>query len=376
MGFQKRVSAAAGRAPRSRLPMPVCLAIAAVLAASALAAEPAAGQVPPSRLRAIDIYRTSQLDEAALERRLEPAIGELVAAINANDEAAIERTVGAIMGSIETSGDFAHLDFSLTTSFENDANVIDVTIELVDAADAETRLAFNPAPTGSVEDPDGVLAAWNDYQTTAYELVNTRQMEATQANTECPALHCAFGFNHEMLTPFLADFDRAAREHREALLRVLREDADAGKRSDAVFVLAHSADAGRLVRDLTPSLDDPASGVRNNVMRVMSAIARADDTIRIPFAPLARRIDDPSGACRNKAAYLIAALADRPEYRDEILAIMPDVMRLLRLDKPNNHNPAYQVLTTISGETFGDRDYEHWEAWIARNAVTTRGGVE
>jgi len=375
MGFPKRISAAAGRTPGSRFSMPVFLGIAAVLVVSALSSSRAAGQVPPSRLRAIDIYRTTQFDEAAFERRLEPALRELIDAITASDNATFERIANEIKSEVEASGDFAFMSFGMTTSWESDANVIDITIELVDPSDAATRMAFAPAPTGEIDDPDGVLAAWADYQQTAFELVNTRQMEPTIAD-DCPALHCAFGFGREQLAPFLERFDRAAGTRHDVLLSVLREDADPEKRKNAVFVLAHSTDAGRLVRELAPSLDDPDSGVRNNIMRVLGAIARADDTIRIPFAPLARRIDDPSTSCRNKAAYLIAALAGRPEYREEILAIMPDVMRLLRLDKPNNHNPAYEILTTISDEIFGERDYERWEAWIARNAVTTPGSLE
>ncbi len=151
-------------------------------------------------------------------------------------------------------------------------------------------------------------------------------------------------------------------------MQVLREDADASKRAAAVFVLAHGEDARRLVRELVPSLDDPASGVRNNVMRVLGFVARADESVAIPFTPLAARIDDPDGACRNKAAWLIAALAGRPGYRDDIVAIAPGIMRLLRLDKPNNHEPAWEILKTISGENFGARDYARWEAWIADQA--------
>jgi hypothetical protein len=36
---------------------------------------------------------------------------------------------------------------------------------------------------------------------------------------------------------------------------------------------------------------------------------------------------------------------------------VPVALRLLRLAKPNNHDPAYEILRKVSGETFGDRDY-------------------
>ena len=367
--FSMSNTSAPGRSAASRCRMPAFVAIATVVLASALPTEPVSGQTPPSRLRAVDIYRTTQFDEADLERRLDPALRELIDSVTASDNATFERIANEIKSEVEASGDFAFMSFSMTTSWESDANVIDITIELVDPTDAATRMAFAPAPTGEIDDPDGVLAAWADYEQTAVELVNARQMEPTIADG-CPALHCVFGFGHEQLAPFLERLDRAARERHDVLLSVLREDADPKKRKNAVFVLAHGDDAESLLRELAPSLDDPDGGVRNNVMRVMGAMARGENTIEIPFAPIARRIDDPDGACRNKAAQLIAAIVHRPEYRDDILAILPGVMRLLRLDKPNTHDPAYRILTTISGENFGERDYESWEGWIARNLVS------
>jgi hypothetical protein len=331
----------------------------------AVAAMPVAAQVPPSTLRGIDVYRTTQIDAETIERRFAPAIGELIEALTANDDDAAERIYRATVEAIEASGDFAHVELGITTSFEQDANVVDITIEVVDSADAAVRLSFDPEPSGSVADPNGVLAAWDEYQRTSFDLIQTRQIDPRI--DECPVYHCIVGFGHEKLAPFLEPFDRAAREHHDELVRVLREDADANKRANAAFVLAHVETARQLVQDLVPSLDDPASGVRNNVMRVLMMVAQKDGTVDIPFEPLVRRIDDPDGSCRNKAAYLIAALADRPEYREDILAIAPALMRLLRLNKPNNHGPAYEILTTISGADFGDRDYERWEEWIEQS---------
>lgn len=338
------------------------LAAAAAVVAGALYVDSGAAQVPTSRIRGIDVYRTSQLDARELVEQHESAIFDFVAAIDANDEETLDRLYPEIVESIRARGDFAFVELGITTTFADGENLIDVSIELVDTADAAVRLSFDPEPKGAFPDPGGVLAAWDEYQSTGFELVQTRQIAPSTG--ECPAHHCVWSFTHPALAPFLPRFDQAAREHHDTLVQVLREDADAGKRAKAAFVLAHVEDARQLVLDLVPSLDDPASGVRNNVMRVLMMVAQQDDTVEIPFAPLARRVDDPSTSCRNKAAYLIAALADRPEYREEILAITPALLRLLRLQKPNNHDPAYEILRTISGADFGERDYERWEAWV------------
>ena len=316
-----------GRTPSMPLPGMVRYRLAATALALAALAAPTGAQLPPTRLASIDVYRTTQLDAEDVERRYAPAIRELVAAISANDEEARGRIQDEIVESLRESGDFAFVALDITTTFAVDENVLNATIELVDSADAAARLSFDLEPTGSVPDPDGVLASWAEYERTSIELVQKRQIEPTIA--DCPAHHCIVGFEHPALAPFLERFDRAAREHHDAL-------------------------------------------VRNNVMRVLLMVAQRDREVAIPFAPLARRIDDPDSGCRNKAASLMAVLADRPEYRDDILAIAPAVLRLLRLEKPNNHDPAYDILRTISGESFGERDYERWQAWIEQ---TRRAGA-
>jgi hypothetical protein len=42
-------------------------------------------------------------------------------------------------------------------------------------------------------------------------------------------------------------------------------------------------------------------------------------------------------------------------------------LRLLKLEQPNNHDPAYRILRTVSGENFGERDYAAWERWAAQS---------
>ena len=62
----------------------------------------------------------------------------------------------------------------------------------------------------------------------------------------------------------------------------------------------------------------------------------------------------------------MAALAGQAKYRDTIRAeAVPAALRLLKLEKANNHDPAYEILKQVSGEGFGERDYAAWERWAA-----------
>ena len=84
-------------------------------------------------------------------------------------------------------------------------------------------------------------------------------------------------------------------------------------------------------------------------------------------------MDYPESSDRNKAAWLLAGLAGRPEYREAILSAAPVLLRLLRLEQPNNHLPAYGILQELSGKDFGERDYDSWEAWVEEQVSKRRG---
>ena len=101
-------------------------------------------------------------------------------------------------------------------------------------------------------------------------------------------------------------------------------------------------------------------------MRVLMFLAQRRADVDFPIRDLIAALDFPSSADRNKAAYTVSALADQARYRGVIRAeAVPLALRLLRLEKPNNHDPAYEILTKVSGETLGDRAYAAWERWAA-----------
>jgi hypothetical protein len=173
------------------------------------------------------------------------------------------------------------------------------------------------------------------------------------------------------LAPYLARFNDGARRHEDALYRIAAESANAGHRANALFLLAHTNNAERLLPVLGRGIYDPSGGVRNNAMRVLMVLAQTRPELEFPIRDLIAAFDFPASSDRNKAGYTLAALAAQPKYRDVIRAeAVPTTLRVLRQQKPNNHEPAYQILTQISGETFGDRDYAAWERWAAEHPAS------
>ena len=262
----------------------------------------------------------------------------------------------------------AYAELSPVTNF-TPTQVVYVTIDLVEQQDAPRRMPFRSAPTERFDDPDGLLAAWREYEERVLALLRSG-VQLPVVLAECPALHCLAPFDRSDLKPYLARFDDGARANADELYAIAERSADDEQRAAAMFLLAHTRDAGRLLPVLGRAVFDPASGVRNNAMRVMWFMAATHPELDFPIHDVIAAMDFPSSSDRNKAALVVAMLAGRSKYRDVIHAeAAPIALRLLRLEQPNNHDPAYRILVAVSGEHFGERDYAAWQRWAAE-----RGG--
>jgi hypothetical protein len=226
-------------------------------------------------------------------------------------------------------------------------------------------MPFRAQPTRDLSDPGGLLATWNELMGRWFDRIRAGRAPNVAA-AECPVLHCAVPFEDPEFAPYLDTFNAGAHEHEEALYTIVAESRDDTHRANALFVLAHTNDAERLLPVLGHAIYDPSSGVRNNAMRVMIYMTRADPSRDYPLDALLAAFDFPSQSDRNKAGVVLVELAKSPRYRDRIRAeAVPVALKLLRLEQPTNHDPAYELLTILSGETFGERDYAAWERWAA-----------
>jgi hypothetical protein len=330
-----------------------------------------AGQSAPP-VESIDVYGSRSYDSARLRAEFEPDILRFVALgwlAQANPNADMERLeteargLEAKLRNALGGAALAHFEMSMTTDF-GPPQAVHVSVDVVERQDAERRMPFYDAPRGDFVDPDGLLAAWNVFQEKVLELARAGTPLVIAAN-DCPVLHCIAPFDSPDLAPYLARFNDGARRHAEALYRIVAESADAEQRANALFLLAHTNDAGRLLPVLGRAIYDPSGGVRNNAMRVLLYLAEARPDLDFPIRDLVTAFGFPSSSDRNKAGYTLALLASLPRYRDAIREAVPVALRVLRLAKPNNHDPAYQILTQLSGESFGSRDYAAWERWAA-----------
>src|SRR5690606_21356362 len=119
---------------------------------------------------------------------------------------------------------------------------------------------------GHFEDPSGLFALWDEF---SQKVLTLAFDGAALQVTTCPVLHCIAPFDLPELEPYLVRLNASAREHEELLYTIAEQSGDASQRANALFLLAHTKDAERLLPALGRSIHDPAEGVRNNAMRVL-----------------------------------------------------------------------------------------------------------
>jgi hypothetical protein len=244
-----------------------------------------------------------------------------------------------------------------------DAGKVFITIDVVEPEDAG-RLAFAPAPAKDVADPEGLVAAWLDYEKAVWPL---QRSGAYKGPYTCKGgMHCALGFNHPELEHREDVFIEKVPAHVAELTAMLREDKQADRRAAAAFLLAYASDRQQVIDALLPSIDDPSSFARNNVMRVLVMIQNKADTVLVPLAPVLHAMRFPTTTDRNKAAYLLAGIAKRAPADDRARIareVGDSLVVMAAMKQPNNRDPAIEILKAISGEDHG-ADTAAWRAWL------------
>jgi hypothetical protein len=259
-------------------------------------------------------------------------------------------------------GDFAFLELSAIRYFQRDPPYY-VTVDVVERDDADRRMPFSDPPRAVLADPGGLFQSWGEYERKLSALLEAGSLKTGP----CEVLHClaAFGPNPELL-PWLEQFDVGARDHEDSLYRAAAEDVNDLHRATAIYLLAHTRDEDRLLVALGRAIYDGSSAVRNNAIRVMAEMARQRPQLPYPAQDLIAAMDFPTATDRNKATAAVALLADSPAHRGQIEAVAaPIAIRLLMLEQPNNHDPAYALLKSLSGEDFGPTNVQAWESWYA-----------
>lgn len=323
-------------------------------------------------VRSIDVFGTDQITAEQVQQQWGEQIVELSEAIYGSPEQMSQdlpvEIYETVVADIHTMGEFAHVELSMIVYFEPEQdNTVHVTVDVVEVADAAARMPFYPAPTQPLPDPAGLIQRWSEYDEVSFALSLAGELQS--GFEQCPALTCTVGFDHPELQQFLPAFEADAVRQREALLQILRESRNDVDRGNAVYLLAFAFadDPTGYVRAIAPAIRDPSSLVRNNALRTLGDIRHSHPEVELPVEAIIEALHYPSATDRNKAGWLLTGIArDSDRQHEQILEALPVLLDMLQLEQPNNHEPAYAVLTEISGEQYAARDYTAWQQWAAR----------
>lgn len=266
---------------------------------------------------------------------------------------------------IKQDGDFDFVDFQVIVYPDN--KTIYTTIDVV-AKNQPQRMRFVTPPKAVVA--KAATAASHDIIARRLAF-NEQEIKLIQSNeidlndTDCPVFHCVTTFRHPKLKPWLGEFNTAAVKQRSLILKTLRSDPDPERRAAAALMVGHFRNADDLFRVLTPAVSDPDDGVRNNAMRVILTTMMKTKKSNVSIAPFLDMLNSPYVTDRNKALWIILQAAGSPAVNQEIITKGKDnLISLLRLKQPNNHEVAWSILKKISNKNYGEYDIAAWQNWI------------
>lgn len=170
-------------------------------------------------------------------------------------------------------------------------------VNVVEKGD-EDLLLFRDAPTGSAALPEGVVELHDAMQQRARSLF--RQGTPSRERSENGFLD----YDDEELHGIALQLVEATAGHREQLVTVVKEDADANRRGTAARLLNWAGDVEASIMDVHTLVDDPDVVVRNNLTRFMLHYVDRIESVEARHAiidTMADQLRRPSHADRNKA---------------------------------------------------------------------------
>jgi len=181
-------------------------------------------QEPELRFAGFTVYGTDRFDADALGEEFasvaEALMNHFVTSEFSDLEQGGQPIIAPMRAALAERGDFALIDISPIVGGDGGVLTMAVTVNVVEEADRTRRMPFRDPPTGRYEDPAGVFAAWVQYEEAAFDMLRSGELFDYDLS-DCPVLHCTFGFEPPSLAPFLEIFNSAAREHEELLYEIV-----------------------------------------------------------------------------------------------------------------------------------------------------------
>lgn len=273
---------------------------------------------------------------------------------------------------IQKKENFIFVD--LQTIHYPDEKDIYTTIEII-RADEPSRLKFIPKETTKIyPEQKDIIKKMQDFQQISMNLLVTNK--TNPKNEFCPVFHCLAPFSHPILKPYLTEFNDAAAHDKKKIISTLNTDENPERRAAAAFLIGHFTNPQEIIKTLIPHINDNSNSVRNNVMRVLGATIYKANIANVDVVPFINQLDSPYVTDRNKALYVLFAIANSPSGKKQILNHGKEkLVQILRLKQPNNHDIAYFILKMISNKEYASTDIKGWEKWSKETSSAKKHSI-
>lgn len=269
-----------------------------------------------------------------------------------------------LVSAVREQGGFGWVRLKLVTLGLDDAGRRPVMIlfDVIEKRDMATRFPFRSEPVGEVDDVSGLIELWRGYA--------KRGRDAERAGEDverldCQAFYCIEGISDSEAERLDDEFSDRVPKYRDLLVRIMQEDKDPERRAIALYLLTYLRVGAEVSRVVSRALLDPSPRVRDAAFDVFNDIAVEHREVPVPIHEIARAMDFPYPEDRLHALAVMLSLADHDDYRDFLLhSASKRIVKHLRLKNPSTQEMAHTVLTLLSGESYGSRDYDAWEKWL------------
>lgn len=310
----------------------------------------------------IDVYGTDRITEVDLKNFFGKELDSWVDLGMKNDPAAYDLQ-RSFADRAKKKWDLADAEWSLAQYFTQSGMAVHLTLDVVEKKDVSKRMAFLEEPKETHADPDGLLAQWRKYEEIALDMVG--KGELSPDTERCVAFHCPFAHKNAKLRPFEKIFIDGAKKHHKELFAILKGDKDPENRAAAAFVLPYYTNGKEIVAAMVERIPDPDPIVRNNVLRVLGAIAERHRDIPVPLAPVMKAFEYPRVSDRSKALNVAYQLAEHsPVARESLRKSGPQLLTMLASKQPDHRELAHGILRKISGRDFAPDDDKSWQRWV------------
>ena len=311
-----------------------------------LSAALASAQVP--RIGTIDFFGLRKISADGVRKALPFKEGDLLPPSKAEIEEQLEETPGIVRANLEA------------VCCEDGKAVLYIGVEEKGAPHFE----FHAEPQGQAELPVDVVVAFRSFFT-AFERAAARG----EAGEDLSRGHSL------MVDPdtraFQLQFVGLAEKHLAALREALKNSSDPEQRAMAALVIGYAEKKRTVVDDLQWAMRDPDSGVRNNAMRSLGAIAvlgASDPEYGIRFTPtwFVEMLNSLLWSDRNKAAFALVNMTEKrdPRILDHIReAALPALVDMARW----KHLPHALPGVILLGRIAGMPEAEIQDAWSKGN---------